>query len=287
MSEAPVRKPSLVEALLGSVLRDVRDLFRNPLAFLGGIGGTVLTFALLLASFVVLGGVASADEEAEDDALELDFEPGTLVKLGIEPEEKEIPEKIITQETRAEEETTTETITEDETEKPKDDVEPEEKEPKKKPTKDPVKKDKKLPTAKNPTTKNTPYDDLPTVDYNIGDPFGDPKGWADRLVKGDKWATAIMRELNNAGSGTAYADLKRGTYKFRLQLCPNGKIGKIQQKGGSLDAHGKSAVTVALGRLKATFHHKVPADVAKKMRGRCQWVKGTFVWKNGVVSFGR
>jgi hypothetical protein len=287
MSETPVRKPTLVEALLGSFWRDVRDLFRNPLAFLGGIGGTLLTFAILAASFVVFGGEASADSEDEDDALELDFEPGTLVKLGIEPEEKEIPEKIITQETRAEEETTTETITEDETEKPKDDIEPEEKEPKKKPTKDPVKKDKKLPTAKNPTTKNTPYDDLPTVDYNIGDPFGDPKGWADRLVKGDKWATEIMRELNNAGTGTAGAKTFKGTYKFRLQLCPNGKIGKIQPKGGNLDARGRSYVTTSLEQLRVKFRHKVPSDVAKKMKGRCQYVKGTFVWKNGVVSFGR
>jgi hypothetical protein len=287
MSKTPVRPPTFVAALFGSIWRDVRDLFRNPLAFLGGVGGTVLTFALLLASFVVFGGEASADAEAEDDALELDFEPGTLVKLGIEPEEKEIPEKIITQETRAEEETTTETITEDENQKPKDDIEPEEKEPKKKPSKNPDKKDKKLPTAKNPTTKNTPYDDLPTVDYNIGDPFGDPKGWADRLVKGDKWATAIMRELNNAGTMTAGAEKFRGTYKFRLQLCPNGKIGKIQPKGGNLDSQGQSFVTGSLERLRVKFHYKVPADVAKKMKGRCQYVKGTFVWKNGVISFGR
>lgn len=287
MSERPVRAPTFVGALAGSIWRDVRDLFRNPLAFLGGLGGTVLTFALLVASFVVFGGEASADAEAEEDELELDFEPGTLVKLGIKPEEKEIPEKIITQETRAEEETAAETLTEDETEKPKDDVEPEEKEPKKTPTKDPVKKDKKLPTAKNPTTKNTPYDDLPTVDYNIGDPFGDPKGWADRLVKGDPWATSIMRELNDAGTQVAGAKNFAGMYKFRLQLCPNGKIGKIQPKGGNLDARGQGYVTASLERLRVKFHYKVPADVAKQMRGRCQYVKGTFVWKSGVISFSR
>jgi hypothetical protein len=285
MTERAVRRPSMVGAVVSTVLSDVREMLRNPLAFFGGIGSTLLVCGLLVVGALLMGREASADESDEDELM-IEFEPGTLVKLGIEPEEKEIPEKIITQETRAEEETTSETVTEDETEKPKDEPEPEpEEKPKKTPQKNPEKKDRKLPTAKNPTTKNTPYDDLPTVDYNIGNPFGDPKGWSDRLKKGDDWATAIMAELNSAGTMTAYAKNARGTYRFRLQLCPNGKIGKIQPKGGDVDARARADITTSLERLRVTFHRKVPPDVVKAMKGQCRYVKGTFVWQNGVVSF--
>ena len=49
---------------------------------------------------------ACPNETDEDDEFEIDFEPGTLVKLGVEIEEKDIPEKIIIEETGAEDEET-------------------------------------------------------------------------------------------------------------------------------------------------------------------------------------
>ena len=77
------------------------DLFRQPLAFASGLGGMLLTGGLLYFGFGVL---ANAEEtEEDDDEFMLEFEPGTLVKLGQEIEEKELPEKIIVQETRPEE----------------------------------------------------------------------------------------------------------------------------------------------------------------------------------------
>ena len=153
--------------------------------------------------------------ETEEDEYEIEFEPGALVKLGVEIEEKELPEKIITQETRQEEETVQETVTEEEEAKPKvEPPEPDEK-PKKKPKKPPVeKKDKKLPTSKMPTKKNTPYDDLPTVDYQKGDPFGDPGGWSDLAKDGDPWATAVMKALNNMPVGSYAAKAARATSSF-------------------------------------------------------------------------
>ncbi|MCA9705766.1 MAG: hypothetical protein KDK70_07955, partial [Myxococcales bacterium] len=191
-----------ISAVFGSFIRDIVDLLRNPLAFAGGLGGMVLSSVLLFFGFTVFAN-AEGSENDEDEFL-IDFEPGALVKLGVEMEEPEIPEKIIVQETRAEEDTVNETVTEEEDAKPTEAPPPEPDEKPKKTDKPPPqeKKDKKLPTSKLPTTSNTPFKkDLPTVTQQRGDPFGDPGGWSDLKKDGDPWATSVMKALNNMKVG--------------------------------------------------------------------------------------
>lgn len=221
-------------------------------------------------------------ETKEEDEFEIDFEPGALVKLGAEIEEKELPEKIIIQETRAEEEVVAETVTEDEEAKPVEEPPPEPDKKPKKTDKPPPKekKDKKLPTSKLPTTSNTPYKDLPTVKVPKGDPFGDPGGWADLAKDGDPWATAVMKALNNMPVGSFGAKIGRGTMKFQLTLCKDGKIKNVNKKGGSLAGPDQSKVITALNQLKLP---KPPAKVAKKMKKSCAKIKYTFVWSSGKV----
>jgi hypothetical protein len=322
---------------------DLREVFRNPVALVFAIVGTILIILLISMSLIFLGQdcvknfneawkaqgrerfnpafLEAAESECEEgdakcvvrleqqwideesalyaldyqlavseacpaetkdeDEYEIEFEPGALVKLGVEIEEKELPEKIITQETRQEEETVQETVTEEEEAAPKvEPPEPDEK-PKKKPDKPPVeKKDKKLPTSKMPTKKNTPYDDLPTVDYQKGDPFGDPGGWADLAKDGDPWATAVMKALNNMPVGSYAAKGGKGNFKFQLTLCKDGSIKKVAKKGGSADQETQNGVVLALNRLQLP---KPPANVAKKMKKNCAKIKYTFVWSGAGV----
>jgi hypothetical protein len=226
--------------------------------------------------------LGDASCEVEDD-FEIDFTPGTLARLGEKLDEKEIPQKIIVQETRAEDfsevEPVKDSVTTDEKVKPSD------KPPEEKP-KDPVKdkpkfqdnKDKKLPTSKVPTTSNTPYNkDLPTVNQNIGDPFGDPEGWDDLTRDGDPWATEVMKRLNNMPIGAYAAKAAKGDYKFQLTICKDGKIkdGGVLSKGGSLPEDGKNAVRLALESLEIP---KPPKKVADSMPGNCAKLKYTFVW---------
>lgn len=244
-----------------------------------------LEAAVLAADAVVTEAETALGEascEVEDD-FEIDFTPGTIARLGEKLDEKEIPQKIIVQETRAEDfsevEPVKDTVTTDEKVKPSD-TPPEEK------PKDPVKdkpkyedkKDKKLPTSKVPTTSNTPYDkDLPTVKQNTGDPFGDPEGWDDLTRDGDPWATEVMKRLNNMPIGAYAAKAAKGDYKFQFSICKDGKIKEdsVLSKGGSLPEDGKNAVRLALESLDLP---KPPKKVADSMPGNCAKLKYTFVW---------
>jgi hypothetical protein len=271
-----------VSAVFASFGRDIVDLFRNPLAFIGGLGGMLLTSLLLFFGLGVLAKASLDPGEEEDDFL-IDFEPGALVKLGVEMEEKDIPEKIIVQDTRPEEETVQETVTDDDKAKPNPVPPPEPEEKPKKPDKPPPqeKKDPKLPVSKLPTTSNTPYkNDLPTVTQDRGDPFGDPGGWAERAKDGDPWATAVMKALNNMKVGAYSAKGSAGDFKFQLTICKDGSIKKVDKKGGSLPGDGQDAVRLALEQLDIP---KPPPDVAKKMTSPCAKIKYTFVWSSKGV----
>ncbi|MBX7079013.1 MAG: hypothetical protein K1X88_07500 [Nannocystaceae bacterium] len=275
-----------VSAMFLAVGRDFRDLLRNPLAFVGGIGGLGLTSVLLFLGSEAVAAAANNDQSAaEDDDFEIDFTPGTLAKLGQKIDEKELPQKIIVQETRApdpvEEEPVKDSVTTDEKAKPSE-------EPKDKPkdvTKDKptVKdnKDKKLPISKTPTHSNTPYkNDLPTVQQDQGDPFGDPDGWDDLTRDGDPWATEVMKALNHLQVGAYAAKAKNGDYKFQLKICKDGTIEDVLDKGGSLPEDGKAAVRLALEQLEIP---KPPKKVADQMGNKCAKIKYTFIWTASKV----
>lgn len=278
-----------LSAVFGAFGRDITDLFRNPLAFVGGLGGMGLSVVLAFLGVNAMADAANSDDaDSEDDEFLIDFEPGALVKLGVKMEETEIPEKIIVQETRAEEqveEVVQEAVTDDAKAAPVVDKKPDEplEKPKKVDKPKPVtdRKDSKLPTSKLPTTANTPYkNDLPTVTQDRGDPFGDPGGWADRAKDGDPWATAVMKSLNNMKVGAFSGKGGSGDFKFQLTICKDGNIKTVAKKGGSLSDDGQNAVRLALEQLDIP---KPPADVAKKMGSSCAKIKYTFVWSSKGV----
>jgi hypothetical protein len=291
---APSRRPPIrvstgnpISAVFGAFGRDFVDLFRNPLAFVGGLGGMALTSALVFLGVNAMADAKGDDEDAEDeDAFMIDFEPGALVKLGVKIDEKELPEKIIVQETRAEEEVeeVEEAVTDDAKATPATEEKPEDPPDKPKKTDAPKpteKKDSKLPTSKLPTTANTPYkNDLPTVTQDRGDPFGDPGGWSDLAKDGDPWATSVMKELNNLKVGAFGAKMPGGNFQFELSVCKDGKITNVNRKGGTLDAESQKQVELALEQLKVP---KPPANVASKMPSNCSKIKYRFNWSSGKV----
>ncbi len=270
-----------ISAVFGQFGRDLADLFRNPLAFIGGVGGMLLSGGLLFFGFVVM---ANAEDDGDDeDEFLIDFEPGALVKLGVEIEEKDLPEKIIVQETRAEEETVNEAVTEDEKATPVEEPKPEPDEKPKKTKKPPPKekKDKRLPTSKLPTNSNTPFKkDLPTVKQDKGDPFGEQGGWSDLKKDGDPWATAVMKALNNMKVGAFAGKGSGGNFRFQLTVCKDGRIKNVAKKGGSLAQDGQNAVRLGLEQLKIP---KPPPKILAKMKGQCSKIKYTFNWTASVV----
>lgn len=273
LTNAPTPELQTQKTDLGAQIKTLKDS-RPPLEEAVNAAKTTLEAAQ----------TALADAECEtEEEFEIDFTPGTLARLGEKLDEKEIPQKIIVQETRAEDysetEPTKDTVTTDEQVKPSD-TPPEEKP--KEVVKDKPKfqdnKDKKLPTAKVPTNSNTPYKkDLPTVNQNQGDPFGDPEGWDDLTREGDPWATEVMKKLNNMPIGAYAAKAAKGDYKFQLTICKDGTIkdNGVLSKGGTLPEDGKNAVRLALESLQIP---KPPKKVADSMPGNCAKLKYTFVW---------
>ena len=288
---------NLLNALLApfaALGREIRGIMAVPVAFFGGLGGMVVMCAALVI-FFVYAGEAKAEPE-EEDLWDIEFTPGALVKIG-----KEIPEDeiVITEETVArdepteepqeevpeEEEQVAEEVTKTETKPAPEKKEPTKKKPQKinpKPSKEkPEDKPADTKKADKNTKKNTPYDDLPTSDTERGDPFGDPQGWAELKKDGDPWATAVMKALNGMAVGTFGSQSFPGDYKFRIQICKDGRIAKVYDKGGSAAATDKAKVK---GALKTLPLPKPPADLAKKMGANCKTIPYVFRYGAGKVN---
>lgn len=271
-------KVKTTPALLAPIVviaRELWVLFTVPLAMITSFLGTgALTGAFVWWFF--FSSEAEAAEEPEE--LQLEFEPGALVKLGKEkPEELE---KEITEDLEVMEEAAEEAITKKEEPPP-----PEEKE-KKDPPK--IKPKQKAPDIKNPkakesdvnSKKNTPYDDLPTVKQESADPFGDVNGWADMKKDGDPWATSVMSALNGMKIGSYAGKAKNGTYSFKLKVCKDGKVDKVYQNGSTGDSTLDNQIKAELERLK---FKPIPANVAKGMKKNCSILRYTFKWSAGKV----
>lgn len=219
-------------------------------------------------------------ETREENEFEIEFEPGALVKLGVEIEDEDLPQKVVLPNTQAEAQEASEQVTDDENASPAD----EQPEPAKKPEvapKKPVRnRDEKLPPSKLPTRRTTPYDDPPTTTVQKGDPFGEPGGWSELKKDGDPWATAVMEALNKMPVGAFGAKMGEGTSKFQITLCKDGRVKKVQKNGGSLGPADQAAVANAVRSLALP---KPPPKVAKNMKGTCAKIKYTFVWSNRGV----
>ena len=259
------------------MFREFRGLVSVPLAFIGGLLGSVLLSGALAFLFIWLEKNAAAAGLDEEEFL-MEFEPGTLTRLGVEPEE--IPEKPIIEETRAPEEVQKEAVTEEEEPPP-----PEEKKEKKKEEEKPAKESsnkKKGKISDKDRKSNNPYSkDLPNNLDPVGDPFGDANGWSDLRKDGDPWATAVMAALNNMKVPAWAAKLPAGKpYRFKLQVCKSGGVGKVYSKGSSGNPDLDNAIKAEIERLKIP---KPPAHVLKHMKSSCVTLKYTFAWSSGKV----
>jgi len=268
----PIRSVPAVLAPFQAFGNDIKNLLSVPLAFFGGIFGMLALCAGLVALFMLKPGDAQASEE---DQFELDFEPGTLVKLGPKPED--LPEKLIVEELIAEETAETkETITKKE-EPPPPEKKPEKKkeEPKKSKEKPDPNRNKDAKKADRNQASNTPHKDLPTVDQLPGDPFGDPKGWSDLKKDGDPWATGVMAALNQLQYPTWAGTGGSGTYSFKMQICKDGTVKSVIKKGSTGDAKLDKAMQSEIERMKIP---KPPANIAKQMKSNCVFLKYSFRW---------
>lgn len=273
----PVRTPPALLAPFVSMFRELRGLFAVPLAFLGGVFGTIVVSAGVVFGMWWLEQNAEASTGEEEEFV-LEFEPGALTKLGVEP--TEIPEKAINEETRTPEDVQKEAVTEEEEpppeEKPKEDKEEKPKDDK------PVNKNKDAKISDKNRKDNNPYDkDLPNNLDPTGDPFGDPNGWADLKKDGDPWATSVMAALNGMQVPAWAAKLPAGKpYKFKLKVCKNGTVDKVYNKASSGNSDLDNAIKGELDRLKFA---PPPAHVAKKMKSSCVVLNYTFAWSQGKV----
>jgi outer membrane biosynthesis protein TonB len=276
-----IKTPPAVLAPIYSIARELRGMLAFPLAFFGGLFGTVaITAGSLFAIWWFENNAeASDDEAAQDEEFLLEFEPGALTKLGVAPQE--IPVKAINEETRTPEEAVEEAVTEDETPPP---IDTEVKDKEEAPVKDktPPNKNKDAKISDKNRTDNNPYDnDLPNNLDPVGDPFGDPNGWADMAKDGDPWATSVMQALNNMKVPAWAAKLPAGApYKFKLKVCKDGSVDQVLTKGSSGNSDLDGAI---LGELQRLRFAPPPAKILSKMKATCVTLNYTFAWSAGRV----
>jgi outer membrane biosynthesis protein TonB len=273
-----VRTPPAILAPFFSIARELRGLFAVPLAMIGGLFGSVILSGALVFVMWWMEENAAASPVDEDEFL-LEFEPGALTKLGVEP--KDIPEKPINEETRTPEDVVKDTVTEEEEPPPEPEIEkkPVEEKPKEK---TPINKNKDAKISDKNRTDNNPYKkDLPNNLDPTGDPFGDPNGWADIAKDGDPWATSVMAALNGMKVPAYAGNLPAGaSYKFRLKVCKNGTVDQVMTRGGTGNADLDSKVRAEIERLKFA---PPPAHIASKMKSNCVTLNYTFAWTSGKV----
>ena len=271
------RRPQMFTALsclaapFMTIGRETSALVSNPRAFFGGLIGAGLICAALVAAFT------ARPAEASELGPELDFDAGVMTPLGIvHPEDV----KVITVDMHTVEDTPPEAVTKDPTPEPESkEPQPEVDEPKPKPPK-PITPKPESPPGDHDSQSNTPYPDPPTVDENVGNPFGDPQGWGELVEDGDAWATSVMKALNAMSIPAWAAQVPNGRYTFRLQVCKDGRIAKVFTSSSSGDASLDAAIRNELTRTRLP---SMPARISKNMTSSCATLKYSFVWSRDRV----
>jgi hypothetical protein len=239
------------------------DVVENRPAFLGAVGGTVLTCAVLvLAALLVRPSRDTAAPEPE-----LEFHPGFIARLGIDdaigtdpgtgtiaPETPTEPAVDAPAPSPTLEPSTPDALTDEPTIAPR-----------------PRRPRGPTPPRALPAPSADPGK-LPTA--GKGSPLADPDGWSDMTAAGDPWATAVMAALADMSVGAFAGDLT-GQYKFQLSICSDGSIQRITNRGGNISATGRAAVRLALEQLDLP---RPSAAVRRMMNGRCQKIAHVFVW---------
>jgi outer membrane biosynthesis protein TonB len=256
-----------------AVGRELRTIADAPLPLVGGFVGTLLlSGSVALMLLFGSGSEAAAASEATDE-FEIEFEPGALTRLGVEPEP--IPQKSIHDATHTTDVANPDKVTDDpSTSEPEPDSQ--------EPVVDPKPKTNDQGDVSDQNRPDTnPYDEADNDVPPTGDPLGDAQGWADAVADGDPWATGVMKALNGMSVPGYAGKLPPGkSFQFKLKICKTGKIDSVQVKQSSGVAELDAAIKFELLRLTIP---KPPAHVLDEMASPCVTLKYTFAWQQGRV----
>jgi hypothetical protein len=278
-----VRAVEPLRALLRTLQSDVRELTEQRLAFGGGIAGTLLAACVLWG----VAAVAHADDEpTPSEDFTLDFQPGTLARLGTDPDAADATGDMQTPSPSPEPPTLDppappapepETVTEDHTAAPARPEPPptrRDPDPPRARTDDPPRRDPQTPSHSGGKLPGPPSDD------DGGNIWGDPRGWDDLTREGDAWASSVVAALRGLEVGWIYGKPAPGDFQFRISVCKDGEIVSVKKMGGTMEADGQSRVRLALEQLKLD---PIPKKVADRMPAKCARIDHTFVWSSDRV----
>lgn len=250
-------------------------LLDDPAATGGGVAG-VLACGLLSALLLHVAALAPADESID----ELPFVPGMVLALG-SPDAASVTDPNVADPTTPADPTASE--------QPTEPTEPEDR------TSDApaVTEDLTPPAPRRPTkpepspsrSQSTKLPSLPALPKvppgapptapSRGDPFGDPGGFDDLSRSGDAWARGVLAALEGMDVGTVYAEPIVGTVRFEMTICKDGRVSRVNAKGGSAKADSRDLVLLEVERLKIP---RPPAAIAAKMKDHCVKLRHTFSW---------
>ncbi|MEZ4453215.1 MAG: TonB family protein [Nannocystaceae bacterium] len=280
-SAAPIRRRAGQPSHFIPLQRELRDLLRNPVAFVGGILSTLAVGGAMAAALLI--GDARADAEADDAlVLDIDFNAGALVRQGVKDDDP-IPEKRNVRETVAAgpDAASVDTVTPDAEARP---VEPERPARPDTPVRSQEPPDPQKPPDTPVSTTNTrgttPYPDPATAAAPVGDPFGSADGWAERAKDGDPWATGVIGALNTMKVPSYAAQQRSGTFQFQIEICADGTIPRVTTKKSTGDAQLDRMLVTA---VTATKIPRPPPEVARQLGGKCKKIPYRFTWASGGV----
>ena len=84
-----------------------------------------------------------------------------------------------------------------------------------------------------------------------------------------------MAALNKLQYPSWAAQSKQGTFKFRMQICKDGKVSKVITKGSTGNPKLDKAMQSEIQRMKIP---RPPAKVAKNMKTNCVFLRYNFQW---------
>ncbi len=276
-----MRPLEAARALALTFARDARELTSQRFALGSGLFGVVLASVGLVG----LAAVAHADDDLDlQSDVGLEFLPGTLARLGTNPEADDAtgdgepettpkePERP-TADPQPEPETKPETATDD----PHADAARPQPSTPKPPTPPRIRPDK--PPSDEPSRGGGRLPGPPD-DTNGGNPWGDPNGWDDLTRDGDDWATGVVAALRGLEVGWFGGIPAPGEFRFEISVCKSGKITAVKKAGGTMSADGQSRVRLALEQLKLK---PIPKRLADRMPSNCARIDHVFVWSSDAL----
>lgn len=250
--------------------RELHEIVAERVPMLGSSAALVVLSAVFLATW----SRAEVHAAVPASQFELDFQPGALARIGVEPQE--IPQKPRHDATHASGEQANQTVTDTPTPTPPDPLPT----PNPDPSTAPKTHDQGKPSDRERPDTN-PYHEANTDADPVGDPLGDAQGWADAYAAGDPWATGVMKALANMKvPGYAGKLPDSQAFGFKLEVCKTGKTGQVLVKQSTGKPELDAAIKYELSRLTIP---KPPPEIAAKMPTSCVMLKYQFAWSPGSI----